>query len=125
MWELTKSFHFEAAHTLSGTTLGEAAEEVHGHSFRAEVAVEGNPDPASGMVVDLGRLEAAVAEVRKLLDHKLLNRVEGLATPTLETLARFICERVRHVGPVTRVTVYRDSCHEACTYRPRGGTAGT
>lgn len=120
MWEVTKSFRFEAAHTLSGTTLGTAAEEVHGHSFRAEVAVEGKPDPATGMVVDLGRLEEAVGKVRKLLDHKFLNRVEGLGTPTLENLARFICEQVGHVGAVTRVSVYRDSCDEACTYRPGG-----
>jgi 6-pyruvoyltetrahydropterin/6-carboxytetrahydropterin synthase len=118
MWELTKTFRFDAAHTLSGTTLGPIAEEVHGHSFRAEVALEGRPDPKTGMIVDFGRLEDAIAEVRRLLDHKLLNRIEALGTPTLENLARFICEQVRHVGPVTRVTVYRDSCNEACTYRP-------
>jgi 6-pyruvoyltetrahydropterin/6-carboxytetrahydropterin synthase len=35
MWELTKSFRFEAAHALPGTTLGSASEEIHGHSFRA------------------------------------------------------------------------------------------
>jgi 6-pyruvoyltetrahydropterin/6-carboxytetrahydropterin synthase len=33
MWELTKSFRFEAAHSLPGTTLGEASDEVHGHRF--------------------------------------------------------------------------------------------
>jgi 6-pyruvoyltetrahydropterin/6-carboxytetrahydropterin synthase len=119
MWEVSKSFRFEAAHTLSGTTLGRAAEEVHGHSFRAEVAIEGTPDAATGMVVDLGRLEAAIADVKGMLDHKLLNRIEAIGPPTLENLARFICEQVRQVGPVTRVTVYRDSCGEACTYRPR------
>ncbi len=46
MWELTKSFRFEAAHSLTGTTLGEISEEIHGHSFRAEVSVRGTPDPA-------------------------------------------------------------------------------
>ncbi len=118
MWELTKSFRFEAAHMLSGTTLGAAATEVHGHSFRAEVAVEGSPDPTTGMVLDLGRFESAIADVKKALDHKLLNRIDAIGVPTLENLARYICEQVRQVGPVTRVTVYRDSCGEACTYRP-------
>jgi 6-pyruvoyltetrahydropterin/6-carboxytetrahydropterin synthase len=122
MWELTKSFRFEAAHTLSGTTLGAAGDEVHGHSFRAEVAIEGSPDPRTGMVVDLGRLERSIVDVRRMLDHKLLNRIEALGPPTLENLARFICEQIRHVGPVTRVTVYRDSCSEACTYRPGLGS---
>ena len=35
MWELTKSFRFEAAHAIAGTTLGSAGEEIHGHSYRA------------------------------------------------------------------------------------------
>jgi 6-pyruvoyltetrahydropterin/6-carboxytetrahydropterin synthase len=75
MWELTKSFRFEAAHSLKGTTFGAASEEIHGHSFRAEVSVRGTPDPQTGMVVDLGLLERSMEEVRKTLDHKLLNNV--------------------------------------------------
>ncbi|MEW6639702.1 MAG: 6-carboxytetrahydropterin synthase [Pseudomonadota bacterium] len=116
MWELTKSFYFEAAHALSGTTLEAIAEEIHGHSFRAEVTVRGTPDPATGMVLDLGLLERRIAEVRAALDHKLLNRIEALGTPTLENLTRFIWERVQSAGPVVRVSVHRDSCGESCSY---------
>jgi len=32
MWELTKSFRFEAAHALPGTTLGAASEAIHGRN---------------------------------------------------------------------------------------------
>jgi 6-pyruvoyltetrahydropterin/6-carboxytetrahydropterin synthase len=116
MWELTKAFRFEAAHTLSGTTLGAAGVEVHGHSFRAEVAIRGTPDPSTGMIVDLGLFEQSIADTRRALDHKLLNRVEGLGAPTLENLARFIFERVQHAGRVSRVTVFRESCQESCSY---------
>ena len=116
MWELTKGFRFEAAHALSGTTLGANSEEIHGHSFRAEVAVRGKPDPATGMMVDLGRLEQSLAEIRGLLDHKFLNNVQGLEKPTLEHLAVFIWDRAKIAGTLTRVTVFRDSCSEACSY---------
>jgi 6-pyruvoyltetrahydropterin/6-carboxytetrahydropterin synthase len=116
MWELTKSFRFEAAHVIHGTTFGAASEEIHGHSFRAEVTIRGVPDPKTGMIVDLGVFEQSISAVRQTLDHKLLNRIEALGTPTLENLARYIFERVQHVGPLTRVTVHRDSCGEACTY---------
>jgi 6-pyruvoyltetrahydropterin/6-carboxytetrahydropterin synthase len=116
MWELTKSFRFEAAHKLPGTTLGAASEEIHGHSFRAEVAVRGTPDPATGMVLDLGLLERAIADVRSRLDHKLLNNVAELGPPTLENLSRFVWDRVQHAGPIARVSVFRDSCDESCTY---------
>jgi 6-pyruvoyltetrahydropterin/6-carboxytetrahydropterin synthase len=116
MWELTKSFRFEAAHSLPGTTLGDASDEIHGHSFRAEVSIRGTPDPKTGMVMDLGVLEQRMAEVQKMLDHKWLNKIEALGAPTLENLTRFIWERVQHAGQVTRVSVYRDSCNESCTY---------
>ena len=116
MWELTKSFRFEAAHSLKGTTFGADSEEIHGHSFRAEVSVRGTADPETGMVLDLGLLERSMEEVRKTLDHKLLNKIEALQTPTLENLSRFIWERVQHAGKITRVSVHRDSCNESCTY---------
>lgn len=116
MWELTKSFRFEAAHSLKGTTFGPASEEIHGHSFRAEVSVRGTPDPATGMVLDLGLLERSMAEVRSALDHKLLNKIDGLDVPTLENISRFIWDRVQHAGQITRVSVHRDSCNESCTY---------
>jgi len=116
MWELTKSFRFEAAHALSGTTYGAASEQIHGHSFRAEVTIRGKPDPATGMVLDLGMLDRRIAEVSKALDHKLLNTIEALGPPTLENLSRFIWDRVQHAGRVTKVSVHRDSCNESCTY---------
>ena len=124
MWELTKSFRFEAAHALAATTLGEASEEIHGHSFRAEVTIRGAADPATGMVLDLGVLENRIAEVRRMLDHKLLNKIEALGPPTLENLSRFIWERVQHAGRVTKVRVHRDSCNESCTYYGPRTTAG-
>ncbi len=103
MWELTKSFRFEAAHSLKGTTFGAASEEIHGHSFRAEVSVRGTPDPQTGMVQDLGLLERSMEEVRKTLDHKLLNKVEALGI-------------LQPAGKIARVSVHRDSCNESCTY---------
>ena len=56
--------------------------------------MRGTPDPATGMVTDLGLLERSMADVQKILDHKLLNKVEALGPPTLENLSRFIWERV-------------------------------
>jgi len=116
MWELTKSFRFEAAHSLAGTTLGDASQEIHGHSFRAEVTIRGTVDPATGMVLDLEVLETRIAGIRRMLDHKLLNKIEAIGPPTLENLSRFIFERVQHAGRVTKVSVHRDSCSESCAY---------
>jgi len=116
MWELTKSFRFEAAHAISGTTLGDAGAEMHGHSFRAEVTISGVPHSETGMIVDTGVLEQSLADVRRTLDHRFLNHINDLGPPTLENLARFIWDRVQHAGTLARVTVHRDSCNESCSY---------
>jgi len=116
MWELTKSFRFEAAHALTGTTFDSAAEEVHGHSYRAEVTIRGVPQADTGMIVDTGVLERSLAEVRRRLDHRFLNHINELGMPTLENLARFIWDNVQHAGSVARVTVLRESCGESCSY---------
>jgi len=116
VWELTKSFWFEAAHALNHTTLGEISQEIHGHSFRAEVTIRGVPDPETGMVVDFGILNEKIAEVQKSLDHKFLNKIEAIGVPTLENLTRYIWDRVQTAGHVTRVSIHRDSCNESCTY---------
>ena len=50
MFELTKQFRFEAAHTLERAIGTEGSRRVHGHSYRAEVAVKGVPDSASSVV---------------------------------------------------------------------------
>jgi 6-pyruvoyltetrahydropterin/6-carboxytetrahydropterin synthase len=91
-------------------------EEIHGHSFRAEVNLRGTPDPVTGMVVDLGLLQPAIEDVRLTLDHKFVNKIEALATPTLENLSRFVWERLAHLGGLTRVSIHRDSCNESCTF---------
>jgi 6-pyruvoyltetrahydropterin/6-carboxytetrahydropterin synthase len=120
MWELTKSFRFEAAHALANTSLGSTAEEIHGHSYRAEVTICGTPDAATGMIIDLGALERRLADIRGRLDHKLLNKINALGPPTLEHLARFIFDSLQDGANVTRVTVFRDSCGESCTYQGSG-----
>ena len=119
MWELTKSFRFEAAHTLPGTTYGAASEEIHGHSFRAEVVVRGTPDPSTGMLIDLGLLERSMAEVRQTLDHKLLNKIEALGPPTLENLSRFIWERLQQTHHVALESNAGSKRRRACRYSHR------
>jgi len=117
MFELTKQFRFEAAHTLIRRVETDASRRIHGHSYRAEIAIRGRPDPATGMILDLGLFEQALEEVRQSLDHRFLDEINDLGPATLENLSYWIWTRL---GPVTaglhRVTVYRDSAGESCSY---------
>ena len=113
MWELTKSFRFEAAHALPGTTLGDASMEIHGHSFRGEVAVRGPVDPHLGWVIDFADLRRAVEPLVDRLDHYLLNEIEGLENPTAELLAVWIWHKLAPSLPL----IHRGTIEETCTSR--------
>jgi len=85
MLELTKSFRFEAAHSLSGTTFGEASEEIHSHSFRTEVTARGTLDPHTGMMLDLGALEQLMPTSRRRSTTSFSRASRSLALRTPQT----------------------------------------
>jgi 6-pyruvoyltetrahydropterin/6-carboxytetrahydropterin synthase len=117
MFELSKQFRFEAAHTLERTIDAEGSRRVHGHSYRAEVVIRGKADPKTGMVLDLGLFERALEAARIGLDHHFLDDVPGLRPATMENLSVWIWRKVSEVcGPLARVTVYRDSTGDTCSY---------
>jgi 6-pyruvoyltetrahydropterin/6-carboxytetrahydropterin synthase len=117
MFELSKQFRFEAAHTLDRLVDAEPSRRIHGHSYRAEVFIRGLPDPKSGMVTDLGLLEHALAHARDGLDHRFFNELNGLGPATMENLAVWIWRRVApNCRNLAKVTVYRDSSGDACSY---------
>lgn len=117
MHELSKQFRFESAHTLQRAIETEPSRRIHGHSYRAEVTVRGNPDPTTGMVLDLGLFERALADAHDGLDHRLLDDIQDLGPATLENISAWIWRKLSPVTPgLTRVTVYRDSNGEACSY---------
>jgi 6-pyruvoyltetrahydropterin/6-carboxytetrahydropterin synthase len=119
MLEISKQFRFESAHTLrrEADATREASKRIHGHSYRAEVVVRGDVDSKTGMVVDFGVLERAIAQARSSLDHHFLNEVTDLGPATMENLSIWIWRKVAaNCAGLSRVTVHRDSTGEMCSY---------
>ena len=115
--QISYRFGFDAAHHFPDYPAGHPYHGVHGHSFQAEVALRGTPDPSTGFIADLGQVEHACLEARAHLDHRMLNDIEGLAKPSLENLCLWLWKRLSPALPaLARVTVRRDSCGQACTY---------
>jgi 6-pyruvoyltetrahydropterin/6-carboxytetrahydropterin synthase len=116
--ELSYRFGFDAAHRFTHFPAGHPNAGVHGHSFEAEVAVQGETDARTGFVIDFERLEAACASLRERLDHRMLNDLPGLEAPSLENLCLWIWNNLEATFPaLTRVTVRRPSAGQSCTYR--------
>lgn len=117
MFEISKQFRFEAAHTLERAIEVEPSRRIHGHSYRAEVMLRGEPDPTSGMIMDLTLLEQALEGARDGLDHRFLDDVADLGPATMENLAKWIWRNVApRCGQLAKVSVYRDSSGDTCSY---------
>lgn len=113
-----KEFRFEAAHFLPSAEAGHPNSRVHGHSFRARVWVEGEPNPETGYIFHFDQLADAMADTADALDHRLLNDVEGLEYPTLERIAIWVWHRLANQVPgLAEIEIARDSCAEGCVYR--------
>src|SRR6202012_696977 len=92
---LSKTFHFEAAHDLPTFPEGHKCRRLHGHSFRFDVWVEGEVDPAKGYLIDYGDIKRIVDPLVLRLDHYNLNDIEGLSNPTAESLAKWIWDHLK------------------------------
>lgn len=121
-FEISQKFFFDAAHTLQRDLPAEAvgSRRIHGHTYHAEVTLAGLPDATTGMVVDLGRVRLAIADLRPQLDHHLLDEVPGLGPATLENLCAFIWRQLAPQLPqLCQVRVWRDALGDGCTLRSR------
>lgn len=117
-YEISQRFFFDAAHTLRRKIETDSSARVHGHTYQAEVALRGTPDPATGMVVDLGILRAELNRLRERLDHRFLDEVEGIGAPTLENLCTYVANALASTGlPLCRVSVWRDGIGDRCDLR--------
>ncbi len=105
---VTRRVHFSAAHRLhsDGLSADENARifgqcnspNFHGHNYELDVTVEGEIDPATGYVLDLGDLRDLVeTAVLADLDHRNLNTdvrwLDGVI-PSTENLVVRIWDRL-------------------------------
>jgi len=117
---LSKSFHFEAAHTLPTFPEGHKCRRLHGHSYHFDVVVEGEADPDAGYLIDYGDIQKAAEPIVKRLDHYYLNEIDGLGNPTSEVLAAWIYDRLKSALPGLSAVIVRETCTSSCEYRGPG-----
>ena len=102
MVRLTRAIEFSTSLRCVHPELSDAENEAvygpavrqHGHNYRLEVTLVGEPDPVTGMVIDLKDLQDVIdREVMTRFDHRDLNRDTPYfekQAPTHENLARVI-----------------------------------
>jgi 6-pyruvoyltetrahydropterin/6-carboxytetrahydropterin synthase len=124
---ISKKVEFSASHICRSPRLSDAENErvygpaanplSHGHNYVVEVAIEGEPHPVTGMILDLKQLKDVLEErVLSVYDHRLLNRevaaFENLV-PTVENIAIDIWNRIEnHIDATGRAKLYSVRVHE-------------
>jgi len=113
---LTKTIDFEAAHWLPCFPEGHKCRRMHGHSFKADIVVEGEFDTAKGYLIDFAEIKAVTQPIVDQLDHYCLNDIEGLENPTAELLAKWIYDRISPRLPILKLVRVRETCTSAAEY---------
>lgn len=125
---ISKKVEFSASHICRSPQLSDEENlriygaasnpQSHGHNYIVEVAIEGTPDPVTGMILDLKHLKDILEEkILSVYDHRLLNReVDSFATtlvPTAENMAIDIWNRIEsHIDATGRARLYSVRVHE-------------
>jgi 6-pyruvoyltetrahydropterin/6-carboxytetrahydropterin synthase len=94
MFEVTIEETFAAGHALRNYR--GKCENVHGHNYRAEVALQGAELDAIGLLVDFVELKRVVHAVLDRMDHQWLNDFPPFdaLNPSAENMAKYIYDEV-------------------------------
>ena len=106
---ITRKVEFSSSHMCRRPDLSEdenrriyglaANPHGHGHNYVLEVSLEGEPDPVTGMVLDLKELKSILThQIVDVYDHRFLNYEVppfDRVVPTAENIARDIWRRLK------------------------------
>ena len=104
MFQVSKTFSFDAAHALRGYDGN--CERLHGHRWEVSVCVEGPTLNDLGILLDFRVIKAAVQEATAEYDHNTLNDVAPYDTinPSTEHIAQTIYLALRDTLTVHATT---------------------
>jgi 6-pyruvoyltetrahydropterin/6-carboxytetrahydropterin synthase len=108
--KITRRAEFSASHLCRNPRLsaeenqavyGDAASpHGHGHNYTLEVTMEGQPDPVTGMVMDLKYLKEVIQEaVIEPMDHRFLNYEVPPFDTVIPTTENIVLEIWRRLEP--------------------------
>lgn len=105
---LAKRFTFDAAHCLPKLAPDHKCHRLHGHTYEVELVFRGEVGD-DGFVIDYDKIAEAWQPIHDALDHRYLNEVPGLETPSTEMLCQWILRRLDQWASLVRVHVKESS----------------
>ena len=111
---ISNSFYFEAAHRIK-ITKNEVNKNIHGHSYFVEIFIidQSNEINKSGLILDFSIFQNKLNSIKKDLDHRFLNDISGLESPTLENIGLYIYKRLKKMDlHLYKILIKRKGCGE-------------
>ena len=101
MYELIIQDHFSSAHYLR--EYEGACENLHGHTWRVEVAIAGEATNRIGLVMDFKEMKAKLKTMMDRWDHVCLNELEEFQdmNPSTENMACYLYGEFKKELPKT------------------------
>jgi len=90
-----KKFTFDSAHALPNVPDGHKCKEVHGHTYKLTLFIEGDLIDHLDWVMDFAVVKKTVDPIIDIVDHKYLNDIEGLENPTCEKIAIWLWNKIK------------------------------
>jgi 6-pyruvoyltetrahydropterin/6-carboxytetrahydropterin synthase len=111
-----KTFTIDAAHRLPNVPVTHKCRNIHGHTFRIEIHVNGPIQEEFGWVMDFADITTVFKPIKDQLDHKYLNDIKGLENPTSENLAKWLWRHLKLPLPILTKIVVQESPDSGCIY---------
>lgn len=102
--KISRDFGWEMAHRLLDHSGG--CQNMHGHSYRMTVEISGEPDPATGMLIDFADVAALLKPLIDELDHAFL--CDARDTRLIDFLKK---ENMKH-----KIVPFRTTVENLCTH---------
>lgn len=120
MFEICVEHTFAAGHALRNY-YGKC-ENVHGHNYRVQVAIEAADVDENGLLYDFSDLKKRLRSTTEYLDHQFINDLKpfDVINPSAENIARFIYQEIQkdlNAAAISYVKVWETDTSFA-TYRP-------
>jgi len=123
---ITRKLEFSSSHVCRRADLSEAENRRlfgeaanphgHGHNYVAEITLDGEPDPVTGMIFDLKELKQVLHdEIAVPYDHRFLNHETppfDRVVPTAENIARDIWRRLAPHFSDPKIRLHSVRLHE-------------
>ncbi len=94
-----KKYYFDAAHYMPDFSENHKYTKMHGHSYEVTIKLTGSVEKKKNWVMDLEELDTHVLPEISLLDHSVLNEVNGLEKPTSENIAKWLWFKLKKKIP--------------------------